>query len=772
MDRRSLTSSLVALLVACGGGGQTSGTGNGGDCGALTKACCALAPACDAGLSCLSGTCQTPPPPCGGAGEACCSTAPACGPGLACSGASVCDVPPAACNDPYAEAPSFAVDGAPTGLAAGDVDADGDVDLVVCGGSGGLFILRNDGMGHFVSNAKYAIYALHALVADVNGDGKPDVVVTNGSNKLYVLLGPGPATSGWLATTTGNGSIGAAAADLNGDGHLDLVTANTTDDTVSVLLGRGDGTFAAKVDYAVDATAVPMSPTGVALGDLDGDGWKDIAVVGTGMDFTGVFLNSGTGTFGVVRTVASGSSARQVAIADLDADGRAELVVPRDTDAWVDVLFGTGGGAFTVPMPIKTARANVALAVEAIDAGATPDIITLAYDSQALSVLLGQGAGTMAAAVQYPVARQPTDLVLADFDGDGYLDVAVSSDVERSVQVFRNDGTGILARAPIVTTASTPDAFTAARLNADPYPDLVYVSRADATLTVLLGLGDGRFTAGTTLATGAAPVEVAAGDFNADGAVDLVTANTGGTVSVLLGAGDGTFASKQELAVGASANHVAVGDFNGDSFDDILVSSPGDGVTYLLRSKGDGTFQLPVIAAASDGPLTVADLDRDGRLDFTIEAPDTLYVLGNGDATFATPVSKWMNTAFVLGDVDGDGDLDVVERSASSMKLETWLRVTGTTYTYAASRAPPANLAALALPDADGDGFADIAAAGDFLTVDMGRGDGFDRLRATYGSGYLPKRMLAIDLDADGRDDLVIQSIDDSSLRILMSVCP
>jgi hypothetical protein len=681
-------------------------------------------------------------------------------------------VPPAACNDPFAEAPSFPVDAAPTGLAAGDVDADGDVDLVVCGGSGGLFILRNAGTGHFVSSAKYAIFALHALVADVNGDGKPDVVVTNGSNKLFVLLGPGPVTSGWLATTTGNGSLGVAAADLNGDGHLDLVTANSTDDTVSLLLGRGDGTFAAKVDYAVDASTVLRSPTGVALGDLDGDGWKDIAVVGTGMDFTGVFLNSGTGTFGTVRAVASGSSAREVAIVDLDADGRADLVAPRDTDAWVDVLFGTGSGAFTAPMPIKTARANVALAVGAIDAGATPDIITLAYDSQALSLLLGQGGGALAAAVQYPVARQPTGMVLGDFDGDGNLDVAVASDVERSVQIFRNDGNGILARAPIVTTASTSDAFTAVRLNADPYPDLVYVSRADATLTVLLGMGAGRFTVGTTLATGTAPVDVASGDFNGDGAVDLVTANAGGTVSVLLGAGDGTFASKFELAVGTAANHVAVGDFNGDSYEDILVSSLNDGVTYLLRSNGDGTFRLPVVAAASDGRLTVADLDQDGRPDFTVEAPDTQYVVGIGDGTFATPVSKWMNTAFALGDVDGDGDLDVVERSASSMKLETWLRSTGTTYTYAASRAPPANLAALALPDADGDGFADVAAAGDFLTVDMGRGDGFDRLRATYGSGYLPKKMLAIDLDADGRDDLVIQSVDDNSLRILMSVCP
>jgi hypothetical protein len=68
-------------------------------------------------------------------------------------------------------------------------------------------------------------------------------------------------------------------------------------------------------------------------------------------------------------------------------------------------------------------------------------------------------------------------------------------------------------------------------------------------------------------------------------------------------------------------------------------------------------------ASLKNGSLTVADVDGDGKLDFAIQALDTMYVLGNGDGTFALPVAKWQNSAFALGDLDGDADLDVVQRS-------------------------------------------------------------------------------------------------------------
>jgi hypothetical protein len=102
----------------------------------------------------------------------------------------------------------------------------------------------------------------------------------------------------------------------------------------------------------------------------------------------------------------------------------------------------------------------------------------------------------------------------------------------------------------------------------------------------------------------------------------------------------------------------------------------------------------PVVASTKDGSLTVADVDGDGKLDFAIQALDTMYVLGNGDGTFALPVAKWQNSAFALGDLDGDADLDVVQRSAYTQSLEGWLKGVATTYTKVGSTTPPSNFVA------------------------------------------------------------------------------
>jgi hypothetical protein len=804
MKRLGLAALIASMTIACGSGSSDPGDGT-PSCGTLDQSCCASGAACTTGLSCVSGTCETTPVVCGGVGDVCCSSAPACStgltcasgtcqdpypncgasgqpccaaivvcdPGLTCLGTDVCGVPPPpACNDPYREAPGVAVNAYVETTVTGDVDADGDLDIVACSRSTGLFVLRNGGSGNFTSSAVYALACSMALVADFTEDGKADVVVSSKSNSVILMTGPGPSTTGWRSFATGNGSLGMAAADLNGDAHLDLVVANETDDTISVLLGNGDGTFAAKVDYVVDPGSVADKPVGVAIGDLNGDSYPDVAVVGRSMGYVGVFLNTGTGgTLGTMTQVTTGSTALEVAITDLDSDGTQDLIVPRSSGNYVDVLLGTGGGAFAAPVPLEVGLSNWAVGVGDLDGDATPDIVTLSYESNALSVLLAQGGGAFAPAVRYGVGRGSDDLALGDFDGDGDLDVAVAGFTEREVQVFTNDGTGRIAAAPIVTTATAPDAVIAARLDADAFPDLVYVTRASNSATVLLGMGNGRFAAPATLTTGTTPVALAAGDFNADGALDLVTANAGGTVSILTG-GDGTFAAKVDLTVATDASYLAVGDFDGDLDDDILLASSADAATYLVRSNGDGTFQSPVVAATKCGPLAVADLDGDGHLDFAVRDLYTYYVLGGGDGTFAAPANKWMADAFALGNVDAGLGPDVVELSAASLKIETWLKGTGTTYTYAGSRLPAPNFTGLALPDADGDGFADIASVGDFVAVDLGLGDGYDRARATYGAGYVPKNVLAADLDNDGRDDLVIGSADDRSLRVLMSVCP
>src|SRR5439155_441337 len=173
-------------------------------------------------------------------------------------------------------------------------------------------------------------------IGDVNGDGKPDLVVANTySSTVSVLLGNGDGTFGARKDFgTGIEPHFVAIGDLNGDSRPDLaVTSYTVDvdergnvyyynNTVSVLLGNGDGTFRTRMDLDPGS-----GPSSVVIGDFDGDGRQDLAVANSGSNTVSVLLGNGSGTFGVRTDYGTGNNPRSAAIGDLNGDGRPDLVV-------------------------------------------------------------------------------------------------------------------------------------------------------------------------------------------------------------------------------------------------------------------------------------------------------------------------------------------------------------------------------------------------------------------------------------------------------------
>lgn len=329
----------------------------------------------------------------------------------------------------------------------------------------------------------------------------------------------------------GDGPSSIIAFDLNLDNALDLAVANQADDTVSVLLGNGDGTFGAPADFPVG-----QSPASVAVGDFNADGHLDIVTANEGDDTIAVLFGNGDGTFGAPAAFTVGTLPRAVAVGNLDGDGH------------VDILVANHG-------------------------------------SNTISVLLGNASGTFPARVDFNVGAGPIALALADFDGNALLDVAVANQNSNNMTVLLGAGNGTFSAAFNSVVGAGPRGLAAGRMNADNFTDLVVANEAGNTVTVLLGNGDGTFL-GADFVTGQSPTSVSISDFDGSGNSDVITSNfAADAISLLLGQGDGTLGLRADLATGRGPFALAPGNFNNDGRLDLAVANQlSDDVTIILNS--------------------------------------------------------------------------------------------------------------------------------------------------------------------------------------------
>jgi len=326
-------------------------------------------------------------------------------------------------------------------------------------------------------------------VGDFNGDGKLDLAVTNSaSNTVSVLLGKGDGTfQPHVDYATGNRPTSVVVADFRGIGKLDLAITNSADNTVSILLGNGDGTFQPHVDYATG----DINPQWLVAADFNRDGKLDIATANYGPNYTNgtvsIFLGNGDGTFQPAKDYAAGVNPFGVMTGDFNHDGIPDLAVVDNNGSWgVSILLGNGDGSFQPP-------------------------------------------------VNYATGQNPRVGVVADFNGDGNLDLAIGNCIDNDVSILLGDGEGHFSTPVNYSTGAYVQGVAGGDFNGDGKLDLAIANSGSGTVSVLLGNGDGTFQAQVQYATGSGPLWAAVGDFNGDGAPDLVTANnSGNSVSVLL----------------------------------------------------------------------------------------------------------------------------------------------------------------------------------------------------------------------------------------------
>jgi hypothetical protein len=249
----------------------------------------------------------------------------------------------------------------PVAVAAADLDGDRALDLVVANaGSTTVSVLAGKGDGTFQGKVDFATGPAPAsvAVADLNGDHVLDVVIADsGASAVSVLLGDGHGALGTRRDfATGFNPRSVAVADLNGDGKPDVVIANASASTVSVLLGKGDGTLQDKVDYPTSWGVLSPGPASVVIADINSDRVLDVLAANDGADTISVLLGKGDGTLQDKLDYPTGPGPISFAVADVSGDRRPDLVVANARNSSVSVLAGT----CLVPLSSKVALPSCA----------------------------------------------------------------------------------------------------------------------------------------------------------------------------------------------------------------------------------------------------------------------------------------------------------------------------------------------------------------------------------------------------------------------------
>jgi VCBS repeat-containing protein len=338
---------------------------------------------------------------------------------------------------------------------------------------------------------------LSVEIGDLNGDGKPDLVVANFGSSPFtigVLLGNGDGTFQPQVTyPTGHNPISVAIGDLNGDGKPDLVVAD--DDTpvgaVSVLLGNGNGTFQPQTSYPTGP-----GPTSIAIGDFNRDGRPDIVATNGSFESNSVsvLLGNGDGTFRPQTMYAAGVTPNSVAVADLNGDGKLDIVTANfggfNTSNNVSVLLGNGDGSFQPQTKYAVTGTPISIAIGDLNADGRPDLAVASDDTNTVSVLLGNGDGTFQPETTHVASVGPSGIAIADFDGDGKLDLVTanfgSNTVSASLSLLLGNGDGTFQAQTNYPTATASNHVAVADLNGDSRPDAVTSNGGSDNVSVLL----------------------------------------------------------------------------------------------------------------------------------------------------------------------------------------------------------------------------------------------------------------------------------------------
>jgi FG-GAP-like repeat len=600
------------------------------------------------------------------------------------------------------------------------------------------------------------------VAVDLNGDGWLDLALANNDpDTATVLLNDG-ATGGFTpsrTTTLGGGPFDITAGDFDRDGRVDLAVANADANAIDVLLTTRAGGLKASRRFAAAG-----GPRGLTATDIDRDGRLDIAYTSFSLHAVVVLFGDGAGNFsnrGIPATTLSANTSRPQGLVggDFNHDGKTDLAVAETGAKVLSVLNGDGTGRFSRRMYFCTDTLNVVSAGDFDDDGWT-DFAAGSTAGSSVTFFSG-GAPGLTLRGRYGVPQSPRGIAVADFNQDGRQDVVVANRDADMVTVLLNGGTWSSFSTMDLRAANGSRTVAAGDFNHDGKPEFAVGAEYAGATSVFsnqIALIRGGFaferqnmSVPNREVNAELPASFTAADVNHNGIPDLFSGR-----SVLI---DGT-APKTLLS---RANSVGVGvrvaDLNHDGHPDLILQSASvdpnidhfDGVDFLLgNGRGDFARSSAIGGMANPVGLAVGDLNRDGWDDFVIARRITftqtsIEVYLNGKNTSITFAPRRMTETGVfhdlaLGDVDADGDLDIVLTFESPTGINVLKNSGGGAFPTGAEQSMNDPGLRLALGDMNEDGLLDAVmlrqtAIGSTLSVALGQGNGLFADPVDYPTG-------------------------------------
>jgi len=595
----------------------------------------------------------------------------------------------------------YPVGSEPWSVFVADINNDTHPDILTANseeftGNGFVIILLGDGEGNFsdAPNSPFSVgrNPMDVAVADINKDTNPDIVTADsGGDNVTVLIGDGTGDFSVAPNSpfsTGLEPVSVFIADVNNDLDPDIVTANLVGDSVSVLLGDGQGSF----DGIASDLAVHDMPFDVFVADIDNDSNLDIMTVNANSEDVTVLLGDGTGeSFTEVENspFPVGETPFGFFAADVNGDENVDIITANSGSDNVSILHGDGTGDFhktpVSSFPVGDGPSSVFL--KDIDGDEFLDIITANTYSNDVSVLLGRGYGYFFTPDNtrlnfYEIDGSPLSTGMAaesvfatGSDQDGYQYIFTADFMSVYISVFYRNGNEVFSQKIInLDAGDNPYCVFSEDVNGDGLSDILATTLFTSKIYVILGQGMGSFSEPLSfLSGGLYPVSLYVADLNLDDDPDIVTANLyGNDVRVFLGHGNGQFTAAQNspFPVGKEPFSVSVADVNGDHNPDIITANRGNDTVSVLFGNGDADFDIvsrsDLTVTGSPHDVSAADTNDDGNMDIITvnrETNDVKVLYGSGEGNFTQensfPVGKGPSRLSLM-DMNYDGNLDII----------------------------------------------------------------------------------------------------------------